>query len=63
MTLAQEECEREHHAAAARALDRIERIIEDMLWLLREGQVIGLTAPVNLNDAVGGRLDDGRKQG
>jgi len=52
MTLAQEECESEHHAAAARALDRIERIIEDMLWLLREGQVIGSTAPVNLNDAV-----------
>jgi signal transduction histidine kinase len=29
----------------------MERIIEDMLWLVREGQVIGSTASVDLNEA------------
>ena len=52
LTLAHEEFESENLDVADSALDRMERIIEDMLWLLREGQVIGSTASVDLNEAV-----------
>jgi len=52
LTLANEEFESEDLDAADTALDRMDRLIEDMLWLVREGQVIGSTAPVDLNDAV-----------
>lgn len=52
LELAQEECKSEHHDVIAIALDRIERIIEDMLWLAREGEDIGSTEPVSLQKAV-----------
>jgi|GEM_PF-860353 len=48
-----EEFESENLETAKDALDRMERIIEDMLWLVREGKVIGSTAPVELSGAVG----------
>jgi len=52
LTLAHDEFESERLDAAENALDRIERLIDDMLWLVREGQVIGSTAPVDLNGAI-----------
>jgi len=52
LTLASDEFGSENLDAAENALDRMERIIEDMLWLVREGKVIGSTGPVDLNDAV-----------
>ena len=52
LTLAHDEFESEHLDAADDALDRMERLIDDMLWLVREGQVIGSTASVDVADAV-----------
>lgn len=52
LELAMEETDCEHHDAIADALDRIERIIGDVLWLGREGREIGETGPVDLREAV-----------
>ena len=52
LELAQEECDTEHHNAIATALDRIQRIVEDVLWLAREGQDIGSVEPVALGKAI-----------
>lgn len=52
LELAQQECETEHHDAIATALDRMQRIIEDVLWLAREGQDIGSVELVSLGEAV-----------
>lgn len=50
--LAQEDCEREHLAAIESAADRMDRIIEDLLWLARERRGIGALDPVVVQDAV-----------
>lgn len=52
LELAQDECDSEHHDAIATALDRMQRIIKDVLWLAREGQDIGSVEPVALGDAI-----------
>ncbi len=56
----------EHYDAVAHALDRMDRIVEDMLWLAREGKDIDATEPVDLRtaaedawQAVVGAADDG----
>lgn len=54
LELARAEYESEHLDTIADALDRMERIIDDMLWLAREGQDIGETEPVDLQKAVEG---------
>ncbi|MFC7045200.1 PAS domain S-box protein [Halobacteriaceae archaeon GCM10025711] len=46
--LAREERDGEHLAAAADALGRMERLIEDMLSLAREGRTVGSPEPVAL---------------
>ena len=38
LELAQQECDSDHFSAIQRALDRIDRITEDVLWLAREGR-------------------------
>ena len=43
--------EDEHYDAIAHALDRMDRIVEDMLWLAREGKDIDATEPVDLRTA------------
>jgi len=50
--LAREECDSEHLDQADTALDRMTRILEDVLWLAREGRDIGSTEPVALQSAV-----------
>jgi PAS domain S-box-containing protein len=52
LKLAQEDCESEHHGRINTALDRIERIAEDVLWLAREGREIGSVERVDLGEAV-----------
>jgi PAS domain S-box-containing protein len=52
LELAQEDCESEHHSSISTALDRIERIVEDVLWLAREGRDIGSTERVDLTNAM-----------
>lgn len=51
LELVMNETDSEHHDAIANALDRMERIIEDVLWLAREGRDIGETQPVTLREA------------
>jgi PAS domain S-box-containing protein len=53
LTLAREEPKPEHFDGIESALDRMERIIEDLLVLSREGQDIGSTEPVDLRAAAG----------
>ena len=48
--LARQECESDHLAVAERALDRMERLIDDMLVLAREGDAIGETEAVRIAD-------------
>lgn len=50
--LAQENCEREHLDAIESAADRMGRIIEDLLWLAREGRNIGALDSVVVQDAM-----------
>jgi PAS domain S-box-containing protein len=50
--LAQENCEREHLDAIESAADRMSRIIEDLLWLAREGRNIGALDSVVVQDAM-----------
>lgn len=52
LQLVEEECDCEHIDPITTALDRMERIIEDVLWLAREGQAIGSTDAVRLQDTV-----------
>lgn len=51
LELAQDELETPHHEPIGRALDRMERIIDDVLWLARSGREIGDTEPVDFRDA------------
>ena len=52
LELARDECDSEHLDAADKALDRMDRIIEDILWLAREGQDIGDTNWTDFQDRV-----------
>jgi len=52
LELAREECESLHHEAMATALSRMERIVDDVLWLAREGQEIGETEAVSLDETI-----------
>jgi PAS domain S-box-containing protein len=49
LDLAQEECDTDHHEPIGRALNRMERIIDDVLWLARNGREIGETEPVSVD--------------
>ncbi|WP_247005333.1 PAS domain-containing sensor histidine kinase [Halorientalis litorea] len=53
LELAQQQSDNEHLDPMENALARMERIIDDVLWLAREGQDIGVTEPVALDDVVG----------
>ncbi|PAU82939.1 hybrid sensor histidine kinase/response regulator [Halorubrum salipaludis] len=50
--LARGDGENEHLPAIESAVDRMNRIIEDLLWLAREGRDIGSLEPVSLRDTV-----------
>ena len=52
LELAQEECDSEHLAAIETALDRIERITGDVLWLAREGRDVGSMDAIVLLDTI-----------
>jgi len=52
LDLAREDADSEHLESIDYALDRMDRIVEDVLWLAREGRDIGSTEPVALGDAV-----------
>ncbi|MGQ4555992.1 PAS domain S-box protein [Halobellus sp. GM3] len=52
LSLAREEIDSAHFEALGRALDRMKRIIDDLLLLALEGQDIGAVEPVRLRDAV-----------
>lgn len=52
LELAQEECDSEHLDAIETALERINRITGDALWLAREGRDIGSLDAVAVQDAV-----------
>lgn len=54
LALAERETDGEvaHLGAARTALDRMQRIVDDMLWLAHEGADIGATEPVALREAV-----------
>lgn len=52
LELAREECDNEHLETIGDTLARMERIIDDLLWLAREGKDIGTTDPVDLREAV-----------
>jgi signal transduction histidine kinase len=52
LELTSQECDNEHIAAIGDALGRMERIIEDVLWLAREGRDLGETTWVDLEDRV-----------
>ena len=53
LELAREDCDSEHLGVLDDALARMDRIIEDVLWLAREGRQVGSTEPIALHDAVG----------
>jgi PAS domain S-box-containing protein len=53
LALEERESEHEHLAAVNRALDRMERLIDDLLVLAREGEAAGETEPVPLDEFVG----------
>jgi PAS domain S-box-containing protein len=50
LELAQEDCKSEHLEPIADALDRMDRIIEDLLWLAHENREIGSVEPVVITD-------------
>lgn len=52
LELATEECDSEHLASVANAHDRMESIIDDLLWLAREGRNIGVTEAVDLTEVI-----------
>jgi PAS domain S-box-containing protein len=53
LSLVREECESDHINDAARALDRMEELIEDLLALAREGERVDATDPVGVEDVAG----------
>jgi signal transduction histidine kinase len=52
LELAERDCNSEHLSHVDTALSRMNRIIEDVLWLAREGRDIRSTEPVELETAV-----------
>lgn len=52
LELVQEECDSEHLPAIETALDRMDRLTEDILWLAREGREIGSLDAVMLHDTI-----------
>ncbi len=52
LDLAREECDSDHLDDVARAHDRMADLIDDLLALAREGDRIGATEPVELDDVV-----------
>lgn len=52
LELVREECDSDHLAGIETALERIDRITDDVLWLAREGQDIGSLNEVRLQDAI-----------
>lgn len=52
LELVQKECDSEHLDSIDNAIDRMSAIIEDVLWLAREGKDIRSTEPVDLQQAV-----------
>lgn len=52
LELARDDCDSQHHEPIDRALTRMERIIEDVLWLARNGREIGETEPIEIRSAV-----------
>ncbi|RLM59775.1 PAS domain S-box protein [Halobellus sp. Atlit-31R] len=52
LDLAREDGDPEHFTHVERNLDRMERIVGDLLWLAREGKQIGSTEEVDLDAAV-----------
>lgn len=52
LTLARESADSEHLAVVDNALSRMNRIIDEVLWLAREGKDIGSTAPVDLREVI-----------
>lgn len=50
LNLVADECQTEYVDPIENALDRMHRIIDDVLWLAREGQSIGTTEPVHLRN-------------
>ncbi len=52
LTLAQSQVDDDHLDGIEQALDRMERLIDDLLTLAREGQVVGETEAVTLSTAV-----------
>jgi PAS domain S-box-containing protein len=57
LELLQEDYESEHFEPMDSAIDRMNRIIDDVLWLAREGQDIGSKEPVSLRTAVDSAWD------
>lgn len=57
LELAQEDCESDHLEAIGTAIDRMERITEDVLWLAREGQDIGSLDAVVVQEAIDAAWD------
>jgi PAS domain S-box-containing protein len=58
LSLAAEECECETLDGVGDALDRMDRIIEDILWLAREGGEVDDLDPVDLGSIVRSTWDD-----
>jgi PAS domain S-box-containing protein len=52
LELARNECDSEHHDAVANALNRMDRLINDVLLLTRERRDIGTTEPVAFRESV-----------
>ena len=52
LELLREETDSDHIDRIQDGVDRMERIIEDMLWLAREGQDIGITEPTGVRESV-----------
>ena len=52
LELAKEECSSEHLDTAQTALDRMNRIIEDVLWLARNDREIGSVDPVSIGEVI-----------
>jgi PAS domain S-box-containing protein len=50
--LMRDECDSEHLDAIERAIDRIERITDDVLWLAREGRDIGAMDAVVMGETI-----------
>jgi len=65
LELAREECTSPHLDAIDDAIGRMERIVDGVLWLAREGRDIGDTEPVDLADTVAAawRIAGGERHG